>query len=215
MEEMLNCDTVDVRPRFMDWSAANERDYGVSESWESWASQECEGQEEDGPVKTTSRLCGAIVATGGTCEKCGTENDSDPSPMMNYFYPLAVPDYRAESFDPQEEAKKLAKLPLCLVKINGGEYAADEWGLALTGGGMDLSWEICAAYVALGYRPPAHFCRDLPEFAGDTLTKDRARVIRLCLESLQVQSDWNKRGRERLIALRVKLRAASVRAEVR
>lgn len=84
----------------------------------------------------------------------------DEGPMMNYWYPLDESTYSSWSkFDPKDAALKLADLPLCVVEVDG------QYGLALTGGGMDLSWDICKAFVALGYLPPAHFA-DLPNFAG-------------------------------------------------
>lgn len=76
-------------------------------------------------------------------------------PMMNYYYPLDTP----HSFDPQQAALKLVDLPVCLVSF------ANEYALALTGGGMDLSWEICEAYVRLGEAPPFHFASRLPRMA--------------------------------------------------
>lgn len=39
------------------------------------------------------------------------------------------------------------------------------WYLALTGCGADLSWEICAAYIALGYLPPFALASSLPRLA--------------------------------------------------
>lgn len=64
-------------------------------------------------------------------------------PMMNYFYPCPFPDS-------QEAAKAIQHLPLCAVEFSSGDT-----GFALTAGGMDMSWEICAAYVACGFLPPA------------------------------------------------------------
>lgn len=46
---------------------------------------------------------------------------------------------------------KLLGLPLCVVEVEG------EYGLALTGGGMDYGWEICEAYIRLGFLPPVYF----------------------------------------------------------
>ena len=85
-------------------------------------------------------------------------------PMMNYWYPLEEQDedrlgpYRS-TFDAAEAAFRLRHHSLCLVEVGG------ELGLALTGGGMDFTWDIAEAFIDLGYLPPLHFC-DLPGMAG-------------------------------------------------
>ena len=65
---------------------------------------------------------------------------------------------------------KIKDLPLVLVEMNGDYY------LALTAGGMDCSWEICAAYIRLGFCPPFHFCASLPRMA-QTMNRDMRLVI--------------------------------------
>jgi len=102
-------------------------------------------------------------------------------PMINYFYPL--PEFervmRWKGWDETEVAKELMRtVPLCLV------YQDGKYGLALTGGGMDLSWEICEAYIRCGYLPPLHFCK-LPRLAGLRLTPTRRKIIACCRESIR------------------------------
>lgn len=80
-------------------------------------------------------------------------------PMMNYWYPVNEQDREYSRFEPKDAAGKLDHLPVCVVLVD------DEYGLALTGGGMDLSWEICDAFIALGFLPPVHFA-DLPAMAS-------------------------------------------------
>lgn len=74
--------------------------------------------------------------------------------------------------------------------------AGDEHGLALTGCGMDFSWEICESYLNLGYYPPAHFCR-LPEMSDRGKSPRDVRIVRGCAKTLdalvsryQRDSDW-------------------------
>jgi len=86
----------------------------------------------------------------------------DYKPKMNYAYPLVGHG----SLDPG----KIKDLPLVLVEMNGDYY------LALTAGGMDCSWEICAAYIRLGFCPPFHFCASLPRMA-QTMNRDMRLVI--------------------------------------
>jgi hypothetical protein len=106
--------------------------------------------------------------------------------MMNYWYPV-------ESIDDDDDAVSAAvairDLPLCVVRV-GNDY-----GMALTGGGMDLSWDICAAYVALGCLPPAHFA-DLPSFAGGY--GERPDVAAAMIRSLSITAERAQRALERL-----------------
>jgi hypothetical protein len=90
------------------------------------------------------------------------EDDLDGGPMMNYAYPLS--DRR--SYD-LEDAVLIAHLPLVIVERGEGYGYEREttYELALSGGGMDLSWEICEAFMLLGYLPPVHFA-SLPSMAG-------------------------------------------------
>lgn len=91
-------------------------------------------------------------------------------PAMNYAYPLPCA--------PPDDWKTRVNNCTCV-------QIGDEYYLALTGGGMDLSWEICASYVALGHYPPAHFAR-LPTMAGrGKSTADRALLV-ACRRSLAV-----------------------------
>jgi len=123
-----------------------------------------------------------------TCPRQGegyTDFDIAEGPMMNYIYPIDDDDYSVEN------ARKLAGLPLCLVRMEDDDSAF----LALTGGGMDLSWEICEAYIRLGYYPPSHF--ELPEMAGKQLTERNARILIAVTQSNIILHDWAERRRER------------------
>jgi hypothetical protein len=112
-------------------------------------------------------------------------------PMMNYWYPVNESlSHYGYGFDPKEAAAKLKDLPLCVVEVDG------EYGLALTGGGMDLSWEICEAYIALNMLPPAHFA-DLPRMA-DRWTEGKQRVLDAMRRTLTVEIEVGQRRLERL-----------------
>ena len=98
-------------------------------------------------------------------------------PMMNYIYPLG------DAFQvPQDCRKKLVNTTI--VQIDGKFY------LALTGGGMDLSWEICESFINLGYYPPTHFSR-LPSMSGRGESAKDRRIIQCCNESLRTVAQWN------------------------
>jgi len=131
----------------------------------------------------TCYKCGKVVVMeggGGNDQhfdvedsKCDGYFPAAEGPMMNYWYP-------ADLSDGYDAAELIAGMPLCVVRINGS------FGLALTGGGMDLSWEICEAFTRLGELPPVHFC-NLPRMAGrGTSAKDRY-IISACRASLTVR----------------------------
>ena len=103
----------------------------------------------------------------------------DYVPVMSYYYPL--PNLRMSA----EQAQAAIEDTNCVVVSVKDEYGDWETVLALSGGGMDLSWDICEAYMLLGYLPPLHFCR-LPRFAGWKLTAHRAWIIAGCNRSCQV-----------------------------
>lgn len=108
--------------------------------------------------------------------------------MMNCFYPLEIRDEEAA-------AEKLAGTCLCVVEVDG------ETGLALTGGGMDLSWEICEAFMILGSLPPAHFVRRLPRMA-DTMSDKHRLVLAGAIRTLTIQKEWAEKGLEEIERVR-------------
>ena len=106
-------------------------------------------------------------------------------PMMNYYYPAGIDS-------PEDAARKLADTCLCVVEVDGLT------GLALTGGGMDLSWEIVGAFVALGMLPPAHFAH-LPHMANRrTATVDTVTALAACLRSVDVVARRAEQDRRHL-----------------
>lgn len=147
----------------------------------------------------TCSYCGKPTRENGWCEVLECENyelyQQTEGPVMNYFYPLPV-----DIADAYQEALKIVHLPLCLVYL----LVSDEWGLALTGGGMDFSWEICEAYIRLGFLPPSHFARlpDMTEYYDK-----RAQVLfRCCNRSLEIHRDSLDRDIVAMRSLRKKMR---------
>lgn len=68
-------------------------------------------------------------------------------PAMNFVWPLDSVDNARHS--EQDLADMVAQAGCCVLVQIG-----DEYGIALTGGGMDLSDHIVRAYVNCGYMPP-------------------------------------------------------------
>lgn len=129
----------------------------------------------------------------------GADHDPDASawddehrgdgPMMSYWYPCPLDD-------PAEAARTLATyhLPLCVVSVDG------EHGLALTGGGMDLSWEICEAFARLGFCPPLHYC-DLPRMAGRESEASTPFILAACARTTEIAQLWATNSAERVAKL--------------
>lgn len=81
-------------------------------------------------------------------------------PAMNYYWPVSLgygvkPEEAAEAIDKYAGSTSLIWLEA------PGTYA-----IVLTGGGMDLSWDICAAYICCGAIPPSRLLLNLPRFDG-------------------------------------------------
>lgn len=96
------------------------------------------------------------------------------APMMNYYYPL--PNLGI----PPEAAQERVMGTSCVVVLVDGEPV-----LALAGGGMDLSPDICKAYVALGYYPPMHFASGLPRL-GTAYREITPELIDICVEGAEI-----------------------------
>ncbi|RJQ53389.1 MAG: hypothetical protein C4521_07600 [Actinobacteria bacterium] len=116
-------------------------------------------------------------------------------PTVNYCYPLPQ-EFERDHPDAAEASKLLQGLPLCLVEF---DPVCHDWGLpkhalALTGGGMNFSWEVCEAYMRLGYLPPYHYT-DLPRLAGMKLSARHRWIIAGCRRTCHVlmeQARWQK-----------------------
>jgi hypothetical protein len=224
-ERLLNCDAVHVRPLDIDWREALGDNCEGWRSYEASTCPECsklvvvsmhgecECREALPEVEVESlpeAKCRYCLGTGtigddlgcGECEGTGDNYETEPreietranactatlyneGPVMSYWYPVRIDDC-------EEAAKKIAHLPLCVVEFEDGRT-----GLALTGGGMDLSWEVCEAFIALGYWPPVHFC-DLPRMADRGESAHDRSVIEACAESCRIAEGWVARTRARL-----------------
>lgn len=122
---------------------------------------ELDGTEDEDEAAEIQGVLDALEAA----ESAGLVSEG---PMMCYWYPV-----RSDDYDPEDHATLAAQvrdLPLCVVYVDG------TYGLALTGGGMDLSWEIAEAFIAIDYWPPLFV--DLPRMAGRGTSEADQRIIR-------------------------------------
>ena len=132
-------------------------------------------------------------------EHCASECSStlerpEIAPMMNYYYEL--PYYEG---DPEEDQLTLyqSSANVVLVRMLNINDNGDSYALALSGGGMDLSWDICHAYILLGYAPPLHFC-DLPDFGQDNSQEPYNLILKACLQSAKFVAERATRKIEQL-----------------
>lgn len=209
--ERLNCDTIDAKPIAFSFSSET-YDFEETEkpgTWRLWAGiqtgeQECEACDGDGwnfcpdcdgDAEDGGTDCSTCDASGRLdCQVCDGEgrfdpDDGDPDawmPMMNFAYPLGSSHY----FELPDDWRDCL-INTTIVEIDGEPY------LALTGGGMDFSWEICESYIRLGYRPPSHFC-ELPGMAGRGESAIDRAIVEACKKSLQVHIGWLESGLERM-----------------
>lgn len=153
-ELWYGCD--DAKPRDFDWSQ------GYAETWEVIQPYSTEDFEKYGDPWEYSDEAEEKLGYGSY-----EDMEQDNEPMMNYYYPLPSRSY--DNYG-KEDARAIKDICVCLVYfIDSGEYA-----LTLTGGGMNLSWQIAEAHIRLGYLPPLHFSH-LPLFAGTT--KDARKTV--------------------------------------
>jgi hypothetical protein len=162
---------------------------GYAETWEPHEASECE-------------KCGAVLVGLAGDKHCNLDDDSKcdgyvsetSGPAMNYFYELPV----GRSFDTHAAAQILVHLPLCVVEwLDDSEH--NGYALALTGGGMNLAWEICEAFMRLGFLPPTHFA-DLPAMCGRGISAKDRWIAQGCIKSFEVAASRSASGAERVKA---------------
>lgn len=159
----------EIKPVHFDWSE------GYLDKWDYFAASRCEECGEVLVGRNGDTHESLAANNGQDCECRGHVPEND-GPMMSYYYPL--PDFNGN----EDSARALVDLPLVLVRFE----ESGDWALALSGGGMDLSWEICAGFMALGYLPPVHFS-DLPKMAGRGQSPSDRAIIAACRKSVQSQ----------------------------
>lgn len=128
------------------------------------------------------------------CDSFGEETEAESEgPMMSCSYALPDKSWGSTGGYDQSDAEKIVHLPLCIVTF---EDTGDQ-ALALTSGGMDLSWEISEAFMRLGHLPPLAYC-DLPAMAGMKMDERRRWVLAGCLRSCDVAAAQAQRTADRL-----------------
>lgn len=104
-------------------------------------------------------------------------------PVNNFFWVMSDNlDQFVDRDDFVLDAEKLRGLNIALIS------SEDRLGLAFTGGGMDLNWQMAAAFVRLGYYPPPRLRLANLEYGIGQLGHDEAiRVAEARLYEMQRQ----------------------------
>lgn len=105
-------------------------------------------------------------------------------PAMNFYWPVDL----AYELDEETAAERIDKHAgaTSLVWIERVQSHA----IVLTGGGMDLSWDICAAYICCGCVPPARLLLGLPRFAGGGYAKFGELIVNTLIPLLVKHREW-------------------------
>ncbi len=204
----LYSDAIDAKPRGYDFNADTNADYGDNdteavECWrivlpdvEGWTAARCRAWLDDQSIDYV-RPRDVLQDDEEDDDENGDalreqvreamdENESY-APMMNFIYP--VPGLRMTSAQAQEAIQDTGAC--VIVEVGDVPY------LALAGGGMDLSWDICRAYVALGYYPPIHF--EPPRMAFSEYEQERnVPVMEAYIEACRIAAMWAESKRERV-----------------
>lgn len=191
----LDCSSVNTVPQDADWEALAGEDF---DGWRATVACECSGcnrivvapsmgemhcNEADHEITVTNED-GEEEEVTNECQ----ETIYNEGPQIGCFYPIRIDDS-------EEAARLIAHLPLCVIDFEDGRTA-----LALTGGGMDLSWEICEAFMLLGSLPPLHFC-ELPLMGNRGTSARDQEIVAACAQSCKVAADWAKNKGEHLARL--------------
>ncbi|MFE9412293.1 hypothetical protein ACFYN0_26395 [Streptomyces sp. NPDC006704] len=109
--------------------------------WECWESFLCDGCDKPSD--------GNNICRNEECEKYEDEAKAyaDEGPTSSIYWEIRLPT----DMDEHDVARAIHDLPVCLVKV-GRDH--EEYGLTLTGGGMNLIWEIVEAFTRIGSLPP-------------------------------------------------------------
>jgi hypothetical protein len=167
----MSGDAIDCVPIDYDWSSNRSYDE-PGEEWEFFEAVRCEkcnqmivlGSDRSGDATHIEYIresqSSQEIDFDDEDEKCKGYIPEASGPMMSYYYPCPIRDM-------DKAAKAIVDLPLCVVTVN------DNPGFALTGGGMDLTWYICEAFMLAGFLPPLHFAGSLPRMCQDYTARKR------------------------------------------
>lgn len=138
----------------------------------------------------------------------GDEWRNSFDPMMNFGW--AVDLRYTDSDELQAIAGRFAEwgLACSLIEISGGDYGEDTYEIALTGGGMNLSDHLAAAYIACGHVPPIRLLDNLSGSFPSSL------IPRLPMaEVIERAADWLRTKAGHMDELSARIEADRIKKE--
>lgn len=129
-----------------------------------------------GKRKPSRRIAADDLAEAFREERGGSEWEAAFHPMMSAVWPVSL----AYEVSAAEAAQLMAEFaPACtLVEFEDEDAIGEGHGIALNGGGMDLSDHIAAAYLCCGCVPPARILINLRGVIGPTRMKEIGGALR-------------------------------------
>jgi len=177
----LDVQCIDTASQAVDWRAEGWEEYDDGGRWAVVLppTVECPAC-DDGDDGDGAGSCDMCDGTGAVPVEEAQDGDPDLGfPMMDSAYPLDS----GREYGP-DDAARLAHLPLTIVR----DVDRDLCYLALTGGGMDLSWEIAEGYCRLGHLPPAWV--ELPAMCGRGASATDRAIAEAQLASYEILARW-------------------------
>lgn len=107
-------------------------------------------------------------------------------PMMNFYWPVTL----AYGVSAEKAAALIDEFAAVCTLVKMEESDDDEYGIALSGGGMNLSDKLAVAYLCCGAIPPARLLRNLK----GVIDRSYLDVVGEALEmAYQEAADWLRR----------------------
>ncbi len=211
----LNCDTVDLHTQTFSFygnysvEAEGPGVYCLHECMQTGEQDclDCGGTGENEDVDTDCQKCdgsGSGDQDDGTCEECdgsgqdeevdtdcptcdGTRYNDPDGGDPDAWIPIQSRMWHLPHFELPDDWRDCLSCTT-VVQIDGESY------LALTGCGMDLSWELAESFIRLGYRPPASI--RLPAMCGRGHNERDQAIAEICRESKRILMRWMENGIE-------------------
>ncbi|UTC28655.1 hypothetical protein MARCHEWKA_01420 [Brevundimonas phage vB_BpoS-Marchewka] len=123
-------------------------------------------------------------------------------PMMNYGWPVDLKYVDSEGIAAIAARFDAWGLACTLIEIDNGRHDEPDYEIALTGGGMNLTDHLAAAYIACGHVPPITLLDNLSGSFPSGLVHRLPMV-----EVIERAADWLRHKADRMDELAVKIDA--------
>jgi hypothetical protein len=188
MQDLRTC-ALNTQARYQVYTWASDKDE-EDQPWEVVQPEFKDGQ-EDLAQEYIEEQGGQPLDRGGEEYLSEAEWAEDLLDIANGT-PLYLPDhmsmfYPVPSWTEIEAAQWQATYGGALLAVRVGEA----YGFVLCAGGMNLSDEVCEAYISAGYLPPVHFAARLAPWM-----KPSPGLVSVCREALEIAAERASRAVE-------------------